>query len=274
MKLAIGYVNAHGFPVSQDFTNSYDLMKEFVRQGYANRLLPAHLQIDHLGELKQTSFPIDLARNQVVREALDQGFDALFFVDCDHVFKPDTIARLVAHHVPVVTARYHMRKEPYHAVAYVKHRILDGPHCYAPVHFGRGLIEIERGGAGALLIQRPVLEAIEQMQGHNWFRYQRGPVPPHDYTVSEDFWFYRCAREAGFKCYLDWDVEVGHLQTFAINRSWNEAYLDAQIRAMDSMPSDERQNVVNGFVACGFPDGYPLPTGDVIAPYTVTAGER
>jgi hypothetical protein len=274
VKLAIGYINAHGFPVSQDFRDSFDLLLEHVRNGESNKMLPTHLQIEQISQLKNTSFPIDVARNQVCKEALTRGFDYLFFVDCDHVFQPDTLARLLARDVAVVSARYHMRKEPYHAVAYVKHRLLDGAHCYAPVHFGNGLIEIERGGAGALLIRRDVLGAIEQREGHNWFRYQRGPEPPHDFTVSEDFWFWRCAREAGFTTYLDWDVEVGHLQTFAINRSWNEAFLTAQVQALATLSPDERQRAIDSFVACGFPDGYRLASGDLVTPYTYTAGER
>jgi len=31
---------------------------------------------------------------------------------------------------------------------------------------------------------------------------------------------------------------------------------------------------VDSFVVCGYPDGLTLATGDHIAPYTVTAGER
>jgi hypothetical protein len=274
VKLAIGLILSHGFPAPTDFWFSYERMKEHIRTGDANKTLPPDRQIDNIRVIESTSFPVDVARNQIVSEALAGGFDALFFADCDHVFPVDTISRLLAHNVPVVTARYHMRREPYHAVAYVKHRLLTGPHCYAPVHFGRGLVEIERGGAGALLIAREVLDGIHQRVGPNWFRYQRGPEPPHDFTVSEDFWFYQCAREAGFRCFLDWDLEVGHLQTFAINRSWNEAYLDAQVRALASMPSEERQKALNSFVACGFPDGYRLANGELVTPYAYTAGER
>lgn len=274
MKLAIGLILSHGFPAPTEFWFSYERMKECIRTGQANKMLPPHLQIDSISVLENTSFPVDVARNQICAEALRGGFDALFFGDCDHVFPADTIPRLLAHNVPVVTARYHMRREPYHPVAYVKHRLLDGPHCYAPVHFGKGLVEIERGGAGALLIQRPVLEKILEQQGPNWFRYQRGPEPPHDFTVSEDFWFYQCAREAGFSCFLDWELEVGHLQTFAINRSWNEAYLRAQIDALPRLSSEERQRAIDSFVVCGYPEGYRLSSGDVVSPYTYLPGER
>lgn len=274
MKLAIGLLLSHGFPAPTEFWSSFHRMQERLRNGQANSGLPPHLQIETLHVITSTAFPVDFSRNQIVRDVLRQDFDYLFFADCDEVFPEDCVDRLLRHDVPVVTARYHMRKEPYHVVGYVKHRTQSGPHCYQPVHYGKGLIEIERAGAGALLIRRDVLTAIRDRIGENWFRYQRGPEYPHDMTVSEDFWFYQQAREAGFPCYLDWECEVGHLQTFAINRSWNQAHLDALEREIATMTPEAKQAAVNNLVVCGFPDGFRLATGDVVPPYTYLPGER
>ena len=274
MKLAIGLLLSHGFPAPTEFWFSYEAMKEHVRTGTANALLPDHLQVTDLKVFRSTAFPVDVARNEIVRKVLAEGCDYLFFADCDHVFQPDTLGRLLAHDKPVISGRYHMRREPYHCVGYVKHRWMTGPHAYAPVHYGAGVFEIERGGAGCLLIRRDVLETIEDRIGPNWFRYQRGPEPPHDFTVSEDFWFWQQAREAGFSCWMDWDVEAGHLQTFAVNRSWNESYLDAQVRALPEMAPEARQKALDSFVVCGLPDGIRLSSGDVVAPYAYSPGER
>ena len=274
MKLAIGLLLSHGFPAPSEFWSSFHRMQERLRSGQANDSLPEHLRIDTMHVITSTAFPVDFSRNQIVRDVLKGDFDYLFFADCDEVFPEDCVDRLLAHDVPVVSARYHMRKEPYHAVAYVKHRTIEGPHCYAPVHYGKGLVEIERGGAGALLIKREVLEKIRDRVGENWFRYQRSPDPPHDFSVSEDFWFWRQAREAGFKCYLDWDVEVGHLQTFAINRSWNKSYLDANERELVTLTPEQRKARLDSLVVCGYPDGYTLSSGDTVPNYTYSPGER
>ena len=118
------------------------------------------------------------------------------------------------------------------------------------------------------------IEAIRFRIGDNWFRYQRGPSDPFDMSVSEDFWFYRAAREAGYACYGDWDVVCLHLQTMAIDRSWNQAYLDGQVRELPTMTPEARQTVLNSLVVCGFPDGMSLPTGDHIPPYVLSPGER
>jgi hypothetical protein len=274
VKLAIGLLLSHGFPAPTEFWTSFHRMQARLSYGQANQVLPDKLKIDTLHVITSTAFPVDFSRNQVIRDVLKSDFDYLFFADCDQIFPEDCVDRLLQHDVPVVTARYHMRKEPYHCVGYVKHRTQSGKHCYAPVHYGQGLIEIERAGAGALLIKREVLEKIRERIGENWFRYQRGPEYPFDMSVSEDFWFYQQAREAGFTCYLDWDTEVGHLQTFAINRSWNQAYLDGQIREMAAMTPEAKQAVLDSLVVCGFPDGLRLSTGDVVEPYAYSPGER
>jgi hypothetical protein len=274
VKLAIGLIVSHGFPAPNDFWFSYERMKEHVRTGQTNALVPEHLKVDDLRVFQTTAFPVDVARNEVVRNVLKEGYDYLFFADCDQVFAADTIGRLLAHDKALISGRYHMRKEPYHAVAYVKHRMQTGAHAYAPVHWGQGVFEIERGGAGSLLIRRDVLEAIETRIGPNWFRYQRGPEFPHDFTVSEDFWFWQQAREAGFQGWLDWDVEAGHIQAMTINRSWNEAYLDAQVRGLPDMTPEEREKALNSFVVCGLPDGLRLASGDHVPPYSYSPGER
>lgn len=274
MRLAIGLLLSHGFPAPTEFWRSYHQLQYRVQSGACNARLSEPLAIDGLRVVQSTAFPVDFSRNEIVRDVLANGEDYLFFADCDQVFPEDTIERLVAQDKPVISARYHMRKAPYHAVAYVKHRVLEGPHVYAPVHYGAGVFEIERGGAGALLIRRDVLVAIRDRIGENWFRYQRGPEPPHDFSVSEDFWFYQQAREAGFSCWIDWETEVGHLQTFAINRSWNDAYLDAQVRELPALSPERRQAVLDSFVVCGLPEGVRVASGDTIPPYTYTPGER
>lgn len=275
MNVVLGVLLSHGFPAPVEFWDSYEALMHVVRSGAVNAGVPEDRQITSVRRIKSTAFPPDVARNEIVRSWLDQGSEEyLLFLDADMTFPANVVRQLVDHGQPVVTGRYHMRKIPYHAVAYVKHRTQEGPHCYAPVHWGRGLVEIERGGAGCLLIRRDVAEAIRARIGDNWFRYQRGPVPPHDFSVSEDFWFYQQAREAGFNCYLDWDCECEHLQLMGINRSWNEAYLDAQVRELPTLSPEQRAAVVGSFVVCGYPDGLTLPTGDHITPYTVTAGER
>jgi hypothetical protein len=302
VKVAIGLLISHGFPVPAEFMQSYQRVWSRLITGQCNAGLPPHLTIQDVKELRQTSFPVDFARNEICRSFLTTDADALLFLDADQTFPEDVVERLVRAEKPVITGRYHMRKPPFHPTVYVKHRLHTGKHAFSTVHFGKGVFEIERGGAGCLLIQRGVIEAIDRMHKDRWadflasdacracpewmreqfplgpvtqwFKYQHSAEPPYDYGVSEDFWFYRQAREAGYSCWCDWDCECGHLQQFTLDRAWNATYLDKQIAELNTVPPDEREKVVNSLVVCGYPDGLTLPTGDHLPPYTVGPGER
>jgi hypothetical protein len=187
-------------------------------------------------------FPTDAARNHIVRKFLASKGDALFFLDADHRIEEHTIDRLIACDKSVVTARYHIRFPPYHPTAYVEHPLApDGQ--FKPVHYGQGVFEVDRCGAGALLIRRPVLEAI----GSDWFRYQRDTTPGHepDFTVTEDFWFCEQAHTAGFGTWIDWDTVVDHQGEPAwINGSHFDAYLGPMAEAMTA-------DIASGLVSMG-----------------------
>jgi glycosyltransferase involved in cell wall biosynthesis len=285
VKLAIGVILSSGYKADTEFLfgrpdstgEGLLALSSRVQTGEANKALPAHLQITDCRTILSRKFPTDVARNEICAMALACGADYLLFLDADMVHPSDLAERLMAAEKPVITARYHLKKAPFSAVAYVKHRTQEGAHRYGTVHFGRGVFEIERGGAGALLIRRDVLQAIFDRQGHNWFRYQRDPKPPHDFSVSEDFWFYRQAREAGFSCWVDWEIDIPHIGPMAIDASWNKPFLHTQMRDVDS--PEMRDLVINTTVVRGYPDGMVIGgtegQPDVHIPeYQVTAGER
>lgn len=253
MKLAIGVVTSHGFPIPADFWLSYEGLCTHLRSGEA----PAELESFY--RISDTGFPVDVARNQIVRKMLSTDADALLFLDCDHIMPPDLFDRLHAHGKDVITARYHVRRPPYHPNLYVAHPLAQAGH-FKTVHYGTGCFEIDRGGAGALLIQRRVLEAI----GDDWFRYQRNPTEhePNDFSVSEDFWFYEQAQKAGFTCWADWDTEVWHLATVPIGGTHYDGYL----RLMEQAMTPE---LARSIVVCG--TDQPKQVGDfLIQPFRQT----
>lgn len=221
MKLAIGLLLSNGFPVPSPFFLSYLGLYDRLVTGADNATLPAHLQIEGARLIHSQGFPVDAARNDVVREMLKSQADYLLFLDCDMRHPADLPARLLRHDVAVVTARYHMRRAPFLAVA-MRHC---GPNPYdcTALRRGQGLMPIDFGGAGALLIRRDVLEAI----GDNWFRYSRQTREPYEFTISEDMHFYAQARAKGFQPYVDWDCECGHFAQVEIDGAWNLPYVEA-----------------------------------------------
>ncbi|HAM57694.1 MAG TPA: hypothetical protein DCQ64_20675 [Candidatus Rokubacteria bacterium] len=145
MKLLVGVI-VSGFPVKVvpvEFWKAYEQLASRIREG------PCGLTYYEM-KLSE-SFPTDVARNQIVRYMLSKDFDALLFLDADHVFDPTLFERLAEHGKPVITARYHVKRPPFHANAYIRHPLAPVGR-YKTVHYGRGCFEIDRGGAGALLI--------------------------------------------------------------------------------------------------------------------------
>ena len=274
MRLAIGVIASNDFPAPTAFWDSYEVLTTRCFNGDVSRALPADLRITSFERIKSKQFPTDVARNEICEAVRKGTHDYLLFLDADMVHPPDLIERLLAHRKPVVTARYHMRKPPFSTVAYVKHPTINEPHGYQTVHFGRGLVEIERCGAGALLIRRDVLLAIHDRIGANYFRYQRGPQAPHDFTVSEDFWFCQQAREAGFSVWLDWETECGHVTTMTVTKELHQAYLTRYLQDVSAMEPEARKRVAKNLIVLGFDEPIELDTGEALVPYQVTAGER
>jgi hypothetical protein len=283
MRLAIGLLLSPGYsPPAEFWLGRADrtgdpegllALTQRIQTGVANLSLPDHLKITGYRQITSRKFPTDVARNEVCQAVLDGDEDYLLFLDCDMVHPGTLVETLLMAEKPVITARYHLKKPPFAAVCYVKHRTLEGPHRYASIHFGQGIFEIERGGAGALLIRRDVLQAIHDKVGPNWFRYQRGPEAPHDFSVSEDFWFWQQAREAGFKCFVDWDCECQHLTQMAVDSSWNTPFLHKQVSAYTD--PETRAHVLANTIVCGYPEGMFLGDNDAHVPqYVVTEGER
>lgn len=274
MRLAIGIITANEFPAPSVFWNSLLRIQGRVYSGEVNAALPPDLRIDHFEIVNTNKFPTDVARNDVCEAIRKGGHDALLFLDADMVHPPDIVERLLLARKPVVTARYHMKKPPYSVVGYVKDPATTGPHAYRTVHYAQGLVEIERCGAGALLIQRDVLLAVHDKIGPNYFRYQRGPEPPYDFGVSEDFWFCKQARLAGFSIWLDWDLECGHVAPQIIGKDIHDAYLQRYLGDVDRMEPEARKRAAAHMVVLGFDEPITLASGEPLPQYVVAEGER
>lgn len=224
MKVAIGLIFAHGFPVPTPFLKGLFDWYGAILSGSGNAVLPPERAITDARLIYSEDFPIDAARNDVCRKFLDESdFDSLVFLDADMRHPAHTIHRLVAHGLPVVTGRYQMRKPPFHTVAMRKTG--EGAHDYTSVSEQSGLVPIDAGGAGVLAIRRDVLAAMRQTVGENWFHYQVGPNGLR--SVSEDMWFYEQAKAAGFQAWADLDLQCTHVASFEIGPQWHAPFREA-----------------------------------------------
>ena len=149
--------------------------------------------------------PYDIARNIIVRTFLKSPAEWLLFLDSDIHIPQDGVTRMLSHKLPIVSALYWRRQEP-HTPAMWK---FTGPkpNDHAPItNYGDGqMVEADVVGAGALLIHRRVLERLPDP----WFKFTY-EGRDNDEGVSEDFYFCKKAKEAGFTIIVDTAVQCPH----------------------------------------------------------------
>ena len=150
----------------------------------------------------------------------------LWFMGDDHVFKPDTLLRLLMHDADVVVPLVLQRQEPFLPVVCTGENEAGLQHTYALADIPeRGLFEVHSAGTGGMLVRRRVFRAIEPP----WFE----PAPVVGGHLSEDFSFCKRIREAGFSIYCDPETQIGHLSIAAI---WPR-HIDGRWRASAEFPT-------------------------------------
>jgi hypothetical protein len=149
--------------------------------------------------------PIDHMRNTLVEAALRDGYDYLFFNDDDTCVPERGLIQLMSRDLDVVSGLYYTRHEPVQPLMY---RETDKGRWRITDYSIGQLLDVDYVGAGCLLIKREVLEKV----GYPQFKWTA-----HDTSLtnrdrfSEDMYFCRKAREAGFKVHMDTSVRCVHV---------------------------------------------------------------
>lgn len=141
------------------------------------------------------------ARSSLVDGALNAGASHMLWLDSDMRFPPDTLTRLLSHKKPIVGANAVARQDPHSFVATRNGEIVKTTNA------SRGIEEVDKVGLAVMLISTAVFKQIPKP----WFLFE---YDGENY-MSEDVYFCRKAREAGFKIYIDHDLskKVSHTAT-------------------------------------------------------------
>ena len=149
------------------------------------------------------------ARNSLVDNAFGEW---LFMLDCDHVFDPDLLGRLLRimkkYDLPVVCGLYQFREEPYPAVLFTHGASPNKP--FELIDFNirefprdQEIMNIASAGAGCLLVKTEVFARIKAELGEKPFA--------HRAPLSEDHSFFLRLKELKIPAFCAPWVECHHI---------------------------------------------------------------
>jgi len=149
--------------------------------------------------LLNKGYPIDIARNHLVKEALKQGVDYILFWDSDVIpERIDALKLLMDHDYPIVSGAYFSKKGHLCAWLYDEEK-----NKLNPVKFEKdAVMEVDAVGAGFCLIKAEVFKKIPE-PWFEWTLYE-------EKGRSEDINFCLKAKEYGFGILLDCRVRCLH----------------------------------------------------------------
>jgi len=144
-------------------------------------------------------------RNHITQEALRLGADWVLYLDDDHVLRHDTLTKLLEADKDVISAHYTRRCPPFWPVA-METELPNGTFIYKGLNPDeKGVIPVAAVGAGALLVKRPVLEALKPPY------WPLGQISPASW--GDDLHFCSRVRKAGFEIHVDLDNTLAHIMT-------------------------------------------------------------
>ncbi len=130
---------------------------------------------------------LHIMRERLTKKAIDLRCTHLLFLDSDMTFDKDAVLRLLKRNKDVVGANYHKRKLPLEATVQNPKKL-------------SGLTTCDSVATGFMLIKLDVFKKITEP----WFFWGEN-------GESEDFWFCRKAREAGYKIWVDLTIPIKHI---------------------------------------------------------------
>lgn len=179
-----------GIPIKGNVTLDWAIMFKNLDLPYGTRIISSQ------------GTPIHVARNKIVSSFLDSDADWLFFLDADLHLQPNTIKLMMEKNYPLLSGLYYTRYPPIMPVCW--NITSKGKEV---VNFKNGdIVKADAGGAGCLLISRQVLEKLEPP----YFNWTLGLRPNPSDEMSEDFYFFRKAKRAGFQLCVDTSIQCMH----------------------------------------------------------------
>jgi hypothetical protein len=159
---------------------------------------------------------IDQGRCAMAQEALDQGFEHLFWIDADVVFWPYDVEKIIKHGLEFVSAPYSVKGWPVLTTEFKDKQIKLGEEG--------GLYEVNYSATGFMYTHRSVYEKIAKELKMEKVKIWGGQynVYPYFYPLlvngeylGEDFAFCHRLRQVDVKLFCDTTVRLSHIGKYS-----------------------------------------------------------
>lgn len=173
-----------------------------------------------MGSLVYTS------RNELGAKAIKDEYDYVMWFDSDMVFQQDTMLKMLKimdeNDIDFLTGLYFRRQPPFTPVIFDRLEVLGEGECVDHHNYEtvpEGLTEVAGCGFGCVLVKTDVLFEVQAAFGTMFNPFL---------SIGEDLAFCWRARHLGYDIWLDPSIECGHVGYSVINRSFFNAYSNAQ----------------------------------------------
>tara|TARA_R110002020_G_scaffold113524_1_gene261300 strand:- start:644 stop:1351 length:708 start_codon:yes stop_codon:yes gene_type:complete len=180
---------------------------------------------------------IHQARNYLTSVYLTTSYTHLLFVDSDVEFEPEAVLRMLVAKKSIICTPYRVKNEEINKQIYTVE--FKDPNKITVL--AQGLVEIEAGPTGLMLIERRVFERI--ITNHPELKI-KNPATPHPgkshefyynffdfsfkdgYAMGEDIFFCRLARRNDFQLFANTSSPTAHHGSFAWPGTFGESMKD------------------------------------------------
>ena len=177
---------------------------------------------------------IAYARNILTARFIQSDYDYLLFIDSDVEFEPEAVVRMMVAKKNIVCTPYRVKSQDTTQHTYTV-EFKDPKNILI---LAGGLVEIEAGPTGLMLIDRKVFEKIIKNHPDLKIRNKVMPNPGishkfyynffnfgfiDGYAMGEDVSFCKLARGDGFKIYANIESPTGHHGSFAWRGTFGES---------------------------------------------------
>jgi len=178
---------------------------------------------------------IAYARNILTARFLQRDEDHLLFIDSDLEFEPECVLKMLITQKDVICTPYRVKTNEPESVKYTV-SISDPKNVKI---FGPGLVEINSGPAGMMLIKRTVFKKMIKDYPEKEIKVNTNEATfPNDMKVynfwdsnfkdgvwkGEDIYFCDLARQSGFKVYANLDSTLTHHGSFGYKGKYGDVF--------------------------------------------------